>query len=131
MKSNQFVRYITLAILFGVMASVIVFKLVQVQLFPQRSDFEEQEYYHSGELRTLVPTRGQIYDRWGHLLAGNEVVYEVGVDIPSMRNPETIALVASSMLGKNYSEILDAITFDGTVVPDSFSTRLRKSTAVS
>ena len=112
MKSNQFVRYVTLAILLGVMAIIIVFKLVQVQLFPQKEDFAQQEYYHSGVLRTLVPTRGQIYDRWGHLLAGNEVVYEVGVDIPSIQNPETIALVASSMLGKNYSEILEAIDFD-------------------
>ena len=112
MKSNHFVRYTTLAILFGVMALTIVIKLVQVQMFPQKEDLELQEYYHSGELRTLVPTRGQIYDRWGHLLAGNEVVYEVGVDIPSIQNPETIALAASSMLGKNYNEILAAIDFE-------------------
>jgi len=112
MKSNHFVRYTTLAILFGMMAVTIVFKLMQVQMFPQKEDLELQEYYHSGELRTMVPTRGQIYDRWGHLLAGNEVVYEVGVDIPSIQNPETIALAASSMLGKNYNEILEAIDFE-------------------
>ena len=111
MKSNQFLRYTTLALMFGIVASAIVFKLIQVQVFPQKHDLEEQEYYHSGRMRQLVPARGQIYDRWGHLLAGNEVVYEIGVDLPSMANPETIALVASGMLGWDYGEVIELIDF--------------------
>jgi len=112
MKTDQFVRYTTLAALLGMMALAIVFKLVHVQIFPQRDDLAIQEYYHSGEMRKLVPARGQIYDRWGHLLAGNEVVYEVGVDLPSVRNPETIALVASGKLDRNYNEVLSMISYD-------------------
>ena len=111
MKSNQFLRYTTLALMFGIVASAIVFKLIQVQVFPQNQDLEKQEYYHSGKMRQLVPARGQIYDRWGHLLAGNEVVYEVGVDLPSMANPETVALVASGMLGWEYGEVIELIDF--------------------
>ncbi len=111
MKSNQFVRYTTLALMFGMVAATIIFKLVQIQVFPQKSELEKQEYYHSGELRNLVPARGQIYDRWGHLLAGNEVVYEIGVDLPSMNNPETVALVASGMLDWDYDEIIELIDF--------------------
>lgn len=112
MKSNQFMRYTTLALLFGLMAATIIFKLIQVQVFPQREELELQEYYHSGVLRKLDPTRGQIYDRWGHLLAGNEVVYEVGVDLPSMVNVETVALVASGMLGWDYAEVIEIIGFE-------------------
>jgi cell division protein FtsI/penicillin-binding protein 2 len=112
MKTDQFMRYTTLAALLGMMALAIILKLVHVQIFPQKDDLAIQEYYHSGEMRKLVPARGQIYDRWGHLLAGNEVVYEVGVDLPSVRNPETIALVASGMLGLDYNEILDMISYD-------------------
>lgn len=111
MKSNQFVRYTSLALMFGLVAAAIVFKLFQVQVFPQKPELEKQEYAHSGEMRKLVPARGQIYDRWGHLLAGNEVVYEVGVDLASMANPETVALVASGMLDWDYEEIIGLIDF--------------------
>ncbi len=111
MKSNQFARYTTLALLFGMVAAAIIFKIIQIQVFPQKEDLEFQELSHSGQLRNLVPTRGQIYDRWGHLLAGNEVVYEVGVDLPSMVNPDTVALVASGILGWEYNEIIDLIDF--------------------
>jgi len=111
MKTNHFMRYTTLAMIFGIMATAIVFKLIHVQVFPQKQDLEKQEYYHSGEMRMIVPARGQIYDRWGHLLAGNEVVYEVGIDLPSMANPDTVALVASSMLGWDYDEILSILDF--------------------
>jgi cell division protein FtsI/penicillin-binding protein 2 len=97
--------------LFGVMGVVIIFKLVHVQIFPQKQELEMQEYYHLWELRQIVPTRGEIYDRWGHLLAGNEVVYEVGVDLPSMVNPDTIALVASGMLDWNYDEVISILDF--------------------
>jgi cell division protein FtsI/penicillin-binding protein 2 len=104
-------RFTALAILFGIMAVTIIFKLIQVQVLPQKPELEEQEYYHSGEMRQIVPTRGRIYDRWGHLLAGNEVVYEVGIDLPSLVNPDTVALVASSILGWDYGEILSKIDF--------------------
>jgi cell division protein FtsI/penicillin-binding protein 2 len=99
------------------MAAAIVFKLVHVQVFPQKQDLEEQEYYHSGEMLKIVPTRGQIFDRWGHLLAGNEVVYEVGIDLPSMANPETVALVASTMLDWDYEEIITLLDFDDQEAP--------------
>ena len=111
MKTNPFMRYTSLAMLFGFMGVVIVFKLINVQVFPQKHDLERQEYYHSGEMRQIVPTRGKIYDRWGHLLAGNEVVYEVGVDLPSMVNPDTVALVASSMLDWDYEEVISILDF--------------------
>jgi len=111
MSTNPLLRYTTVAMLFGVMGVVIIFKLVHVQIFPQKQELEMQEYYHLWELRQIVPTRGEIYDRWGHLLAGNEVVYEVGVDLPSMVNPDTIALVASGMLDWNYDEVISILDF--------------------
>ena len=111
MSTNPLLRYTTVAMLFGFMGVVIIFKLVHVQIFPQKQDLEMQEYYHSGELRQIVPARGEIYDRWGHLLAGNEVVYEVGVDLPSMVNPDTITLVASGMLDWKYDDLISILDF--------------------
>ena len=72
MKTDQFVRYISLAVLFGVMGIAIIYKLVDIQVFPQKEALAELNRAHEVILRNLDPARGQIYDRWGHLLAGNQ-----------------------------------------------------------
>jgi cell division protein FtsI/penicillin-binding protein 2 len=112
MKTDQFLRYTTLSILFGVMAMTIIYKLINIQVFPQNEALAELNQAHEKYWRDPDPTRGQIYDRWGHLLAGNKEVFEIGVDLPSVRNPESIALMANTLLGKDYSEVLAAVTFD-------------------
>jgi cell division protein FtsI/penicillin-binding protein 2 len=61
----------------------------------------------------IVPERGAIYDRWGHLLAGNKEVYEVGVELKvvnSYGNEKTIANVLSTVLGLDYQDTLDRIS---------------------
>lgn len=63
---------------------------------------ENYTYYK----RTFYPERGLIYDRWGHLLAGNREVYELGVDLIAMKDPETIAMTVSSVLGMNYTDVM-------------------------
>ena len=35
----------------------------------------------------FYPERGEIYDRNGHLLAGNRTVYEVGVSLSEVERP--------------------------------------------
>lgn len=112
MKTNSFLRYIILAVLFGAVGLVIILKLVQIQVFLHNEKFVEQNKNFEYLPKILQPARGQIYDRWGHLLAGNEEVYEIGVDLVEMKNPETVALMASMLLGKDYNEVLQAINFD-------------------
>ncbi len=63
---------------------------------------ENYTYYR----KVYYPERGQIYDRWGHLLAGNREVYEVGVDLNAMRDRDTIAMTVSSVLGLDYGNTL-------------------------
>jgi cell division protein FtsI/penicillin-binding protein 2 len=59
----------------------------------------------------LIPERGNIYDRWGHLLAGNKVVYELGVNLADSKlNPQTIAKEVSKQLKMDYSDILDRVS---------------------
>jgi cell division protein FtsI/penicillin-binding protein 2 len=64
----------------------------------------DQQYAY--EKHTIYPERGNIYDRWGHLLAGNKEVYEIGVDLRYVQNPSTIASTLASVLGSDYSTIL-------------------------
>ncbi len=107
MNTNPFSRHITLAVLFGAMGMLIILKLIHIQVFPQNEDLAEQNAAFEYLPKTIQPTRGQIYDRRGNLLAGNEEVFEIGVDLNSMENPETIALLASSLLGQDYNRVLE------------------------
>jgi hypothetical protein len=54
---------------------MIVGQILLIQTNPEQANlFREQGDAYSGGLHTVYPARGQIYDRWGHLLAGNTTV---------------------------------------------------------
>ena len=52
-------------------------------------------------VQTFYPEHGEIYDRNGHLLAGNKTVYEIGVDLKSIKDKHAIALAVGMELGLN------------------------------
>ena len=90
-------------LLFG---TAILVQLVRIQVSPQAEIFREQGYSYSGVWRTVHPARGQIYDRWGHLLAGNKTVYQVGVELQAVTDPESIAIAMNLFLDKDYGRML-------------------------
>jgi cell division protein FtsI/penicillin-binding protein 2 len=112
MKTEQSTRFTILGGLFTVISILIIWQLVRIQLGPEKEAFKKRGEIYSSESYKLVPARGKIYDRWGHLLAGNETVYEIGVDLRNVENPETIALVSSTVLGKNYDEVYGALSHE-------------------
>ncbi|HSO27105.1 MAG TPA: hypothetical protein VLS48_03480, partial [Anaerolineales bacterium] len=104
MKAEHAWRYSLLGALFAVVPFLIIVQIIRIQVNPEQVKiFLEQGDYYAGETHTLTPTRGQIYDRWGHLLAGNTTVYEVGVELYRVRNPQTIALTLNVVLGLDYA----------------------------
>jgi cell division protein FtsI/penicillin-binding protein 2 len=88
----------------------VILQLVRIQNSPEASIFRKQANEYANSLETFYPDRGEIFDRSGHLLAGNKTVYEIGVDLQLMRDPEAIALAASVQLGLNYDEVLNALS---------------------
>ena len=90
-------------------ATLIVLQMVRIQASAEADAFRDQKNNFAGEYRTYYPERGEIYDRNGHLLAGNRTIYEVGVDLNSVRDPHSIAMAISVNLGKNYDEIYSEI----------------------
>lgn len=94
----------------GVIALAIIVQLTFIQNSPEAILFREQGDNYAYELRTFYPDRGEIYDRNGHLLAGNKSVYEVGVDLNIVKDPQSIASAVSVELGIDYAKLLDAIT---------------------
>lgn len=105
MKRQFQVRSLSLAILFAVLAALVVFQMVRIQTSPEAATFLKQAERYAGKYVTLYPERGRIFDRDGFLLAGNQSVYEIGVSLSEMRNPHTIALTLNSVLGLNYEKV--------------------------
>lgn len=94
-------RYHLLAILFFIVSVVIIIRLVGIQFSEKAKDIGEEGKLFSKTLHVYYPARGQIYDRWGSLLAGNQEVYEVVLDLTLVENPETIAFSLSKVLSNH------------------------------
>jgi cell division protein FtsI/penicillin-binding protein 2 len=99
-----------LSTVFAIFGIVAIGQMLRIQYSPQAAAFIQQGDRYAGEYRTLYPERGQIYDRHGFLLAGNTTVYEVGVSLQDVRNPHSIALSMSAVLGLNYDKIYEYVT---------------------
>ena len=103
-------RYQIIQYLLGIICILIIGKIFVYQTSPEADAFRE-----GGDLNltTLYPARGEIYDRNGNLLAGNKTVYEVGVDLNTVRqdnNAEALALALSVNAGLDYAKIYSSIS---------------------
>ena len=90
-------------------ATLVVLQMVRIQVSAEAGIFQDQADAFKGGYRTYYPERGEIYDRNGHLLAGNQTVYEVGVDLTSVIDPHSVAMAVSVNLGKDYDEVYSDI----------------------
>jgi cell division protein FtsI/penicillin-binding protein 2 len=99
MKGEYSRRYAFITFAFATVAVAIVFQIIRLQISPEAKLLRERGDYYTQELHLFFPARGDVTDRWGHLLAGNQTVYEIGVDLYTRRrNPETIAFTLSRVL---------------------------------
>ena len=69
-------RLIPIAILYVVLAGVLIFQLYRIQILDADKVAEEEEYRSTRERQT-ASTRGLIYDSEGRVLAYNELSYSV------------------------------------------------------
>ncbi|MBW8009826.1 MAG: penicillin-binding protein 2 [Chloroflexi bacterium] len=106
MKSENSWRYSMMFTAFIGVGLVIAVQLVRLQFSPQASSFIEQAARYAWEPRLVNAPRGQIYDRWGNLLAGNRTVYEVGVELAYVEDPQAIAFTIHGLLGEDYARVL-------------------------
>jgi cell division protein FtsI/penicillin-binding protein 2 len=106
--TKLFTRTRIIGYFFALMGALILFQMVRIQTNVNAQKMSESiEKQYGTIVRTIYPERGNIYDRWGHLLAGNKDVYEVGIALNEVENPETLATVLSSLLELNYSDVLE------------------------
>ena len=110
MRQQYAIRSLILAAGFALAGLAIIGQMIRIQNSQQAKIFLSQGDYYSGEFRMFYPERGEIYDRNGHLLAGNRTVYEVGVSLRDMKNPEALASVLGSYLGLTYEDVYNKLT---------------------
>src|SRR4030042_1292917 len=100
-------RYSMLGALLSIFPVVIILQMVRIQANPELiARVKEISLDMTNPYLTISPTRGQIFDRRGDLLAGNRTVYEVGVELQDVENPMTIAQTVSALLGVDYENAL-------------------------
>lgn len=86
--------------------------IIRIQTSDAAKAILENAQYYQYTRKIVYPERGNIYDRWGHLLAGNTEVYELGADMRYVEDPENIAMTVSSLLGLDYKTILDQLVVE-------------------
>src|SRR5688500_14747891 len=93
-----------------VFASVaVIIQIIRIQTSDQAEIFLSQGDRYAGEFQMFYPERGEIYDRHGHLLAGNRTVYDVGVSLSEMEDPEAMANILSKYLGLTFEDVYDKL----------------------
>lgn len=90
-------------------AFAIVFQMTRIQNSPEADTFRQLSKDYSFEWRTFYPNRGEIYDRNGRLLAGEKIVYEIGVDLNIMTDAHAIAFAVADALGMDYDNLMSVI----------------------
>ena len=107
MKNPFSWRYMTIAVIMLMIGVAILVQIVRIQRSPEVAGVTGQGSYL---WETFYPARGEIYDRYGHLLAGSKTVYEVGVDLMANPDEKDIALAAQMVLGMDPADALAKMT---------------------
>lgn len=101
----------SLLLIFGLAFAglAVIIQMVRIQNSEQAKIFLSQGDRYAGEFQTFYPERGEIYDRNGHLLAGNRTVYEVGVSLNEMKDVDAMAYVLGTYLNMSLDEVRDKL----------------------
>lgn len=110
MRQQYAIRSLLLVIGLAIVGVAVVVQMIRIQYSEQAQAFILQGDRYSGEFQMVYPERGEIYDRNGHLLAGNRTVYEVGVSLAEMRDPQALAYTLGTYLGLAYEDVYIQLT---------------------
>ena len=118
MREQYAWRSLLIAGILGFFSITIIFQIVRIQNSPEAAVFRTQASEYANVLKTYYPDRGEIYDRNGHLLAGNKTVYEVGVDLGYVKDKRALALAVGAELGLNPDDLYNQLMNPQPAIPD-------------
>jgi cell division protein FtsI/penicillin-binding protein 2 len=110
MRKEYAWRSIAIAVSFALIGLAIIVQMVRIQVSPDISEFRSLAERNKGWMEVVYPARGEIYDRNGYLLAGNQTVFEIGVTLSQIDNAEYIADTLSRVLDMDYATLLKKMT---------------------
>lgn len=105
MRQQYAWRSLVVAGILGFVGVSIILQIIRIQNSPEAAIFRAQANEYANVLKTYYPERGEIYDRSGHLLAGNKTVYEVGVELQDVNDKHAVALAVAAELGLNPDDL--------------------------
>lgn len=110
MRQQYAWRSLVIACLLGFIGLSVILQILRIQNSPEARIFRAQAAQYASILRTYYPERGEIYDRNGHLLAGNKTVYEVGVELSEAQDKQALALAVGTVVGISPDDLLHKLT---------------------
>ncbi len=100
-------RLIIIGALLTAVSLLIVLQMLRIQnslKHQELSRWADEQYSYA--IENYYPERGNIYDRWGRLMAGNEDVFEIGLLLQYVANPDTIARTLDGINDLTYSKVM-------------------------
>jgi cell division protein FtsI/penicillin-binding protein 2 len=110
MKNTVSWRYSIIQVVVVLIGLSVITQMIRIRYSPEAEAILAEGDAATGSWQTIYPARGSIYDREGHLLAGNRTVYETGVSLKTYTNASEIATAAQIYLGIDYATTFDRIT---------------------
>ena len=110
MRQQYALRSLVLKVGLAIVGIGILVQMFRIQNSEQAKIFLSQGDLYAGEFHMFYPERGEIYDRQGHLLAGNRTVYEVGVSLDDMEDVDAMAYVLGTYLNMTFDEVHNKLT---------------------
>lgn len=81
MKPPFYQRYLIIVIACAIFGLATVIQMVRINYTSYAQELIAKSEEYQGVSKTIYPPRGNIYDRKGNILAGNQIGYEVGIDL--------------------------------------------------
>lgn len=98
MKTPFFKRFLIITLVCAILGTAIVVQMVRINYTTYARDLLAKSEDYRGVKRIIYPLRGTIYDRSGHILASNQIGYELGIDLKFVTDPESIAFATAKLL---------------------------------
>lgn len=108
MDNQKSSRLTLIGALLSAASLLIIMQMVRIQnslKHQELSRWADEQYSYA--IENYYPERGNIYDRWGRLLAGNEDVYEIGLLLQYVANPDSIARTLDGVNDLTYKTLLE------------------------
>jgi cell division protein FtsI/penicillin-binding protein 2 len=109
MREQYAWRSLLIAGILGFLGISVILQIIRIQNSPEAAIFRTQASEYANVLKTYYPDRGEIYDRNGHLLAGNKTVYEIGADLGYVNDKRALAMTVGAELGLNPDDLYNQL----------------------